>query len=162
MKFSVDKPITEQLNLRYPLRTYLDDASDEFKSTSIEEKINTLAQLVGTGFDLNHIVKQYKHKYCLQGYKHIKDNLAFTLKGYISYLVKGSIIDLQTISALEGASDKEITKLLAELLKEFILKEYSATRLVLSYIDYKHHDNPNEYKKISQFLNIDFDSEEAE
>jgi hypothetical protein len=69
MKFSVDKPITEQLNLRYPLRTYLDDASDEFKSTSIEEKINTLAQLVGTGFDLNHIVKQYKHKYCLQGYK---------------------------------------------------------------------------------------------
>lgn len=86
MELSVHKPITEQLNLRYPLRAYLDDGSDQFNSTPFEEKVSTLARLVNNGFDLNHIVSHYKQQYRLPGYKHILDNLAFTLKEYISYL----------------------------------------------------------------------------
>ncbi|MBZ9652669.1 hypothetical protein [Psychroflexus montanilacus] len=162
MELSPHKPITEQLNLKHPLRTYLDDGSHEFSYTSLQEKINTLAKLVDKGFDLNDIVKYYNQQYSLPGYKHIRDNLALTLKEYISYLTTGNKLDWKTISALKDASEKEIIKLLKELLKEFILSEYSATRLVLSYIDYKYHNKPEEYKKISEFLNIDFDTEDAE
>ncbi|RRO12330.1 hypothetical protein [Flavobacteriaceae bacterium 14752] len=162
MELLANKPITEQLNLRYPLRAYLDDGSNEFNSTPIEEKVNTLARLVDKGFGLNDVVKHYKQQYSLPGYKHILDNLDFTLKEYISFLATGNIVNCETFTALEEASDREITKLLTELLKEFILKEYSATSLVLSYIDFKYHNEPKEYKKISGFLNIDFDSEEAE
>lgn len=162
MNLSSEIPITEKLNLKHPLRTYLDDVSHEFSYTSLKEKINTLAKLIDNGFDLNDIVKYYNQQYSLPGYKHIRDNLAFTLKEYISYLTTGRKIDWKTNSALEDASVKEIIKLLTELLKEFILKQYSATRLVLSYIDYKYHNEPEEYKKICEFLNIDFETEDAE
>ena len=162
MKLSSKKPITEQLNLIHPLRTYFDSGSYEYKCSPTEEKLNTLARLVDRGFDLNEIIKHYSQQYSLPGYKHILDNLALTFKEHISYLTTGNNLDWKTISALEGASNKEITKLLTELLKEFVLKEYSATNLVLSYIDYKHHNEPKEYKIISSFLDIDLETEDAE
>jgi hypothetical protein len=158
----MELPALEQLNLKYPLRAYLDDGSHEFSSTPIEEKLNTLAKLIDNGFDLNDIVKYYNQQYSLPGYKHIRDNLALTLKEYISYLTTCRKMDWKTISAMEGASIREIIKLLTELLKEFILSEYSATRLVLSYVDYKYCNESEEYKKISEYLNIEFDTEDAE
>ena len=57
MNLSSEIPITEKLNLKHPLRTYLDDVSHEFSYTSLKEKINTLAKLIDNGFDLNDIVK---------------------------------------------------------------------------------------------------------
>mgnify|MGYP001117803187 FL=1 len=158
----MELPALEQLNLNYPLRTYFDSGSYEYNSTPLEEKINTLARLVDNGFDLNDIVKYYNQQYSLPGYKHIRNNLALTLKEYISYLTTSNKMDWKTISALGDASDREIIKLLTELLKEFILNEYSATRLILSYIDFKYQNETNDYKKISGFLNTDFDSEDAE
>ena len=162
MRFSKTKPLSKQLNLSYPLRTYLDDGSHEFNSTGIEEKVDTLARLVNEGIDLYQILKHYKHSYRLPGYQHIKDNAAHTIKGYISYLVTKRSYDWQTISALDGASDQEITKLLTELLKEFILKNYNAASFVLSYIDYKYHGKEEEYKRISKVLNMDFDTGDRE
>ncbi|HLV15732.1 MAG TPA: hypothetical protein VKY41_11165 [Xanthomarina sp.] len=159
MTKTITQKLTDELNIHKPLRTYFDRGSHQFNQTNIDEKIQTLAKIIFNGYDLNEVVKQYKQNYSSDNYIHVYKNAIPTLQGFISYLHNGNSFDLTTYRALENASGKDVIKLLTETIKEKVLKNQTIENLILSYVDYKFNNKPEEYKKLSVFFNIDFEKD---
>lgn len=159
MTTTLTEEMKEKLKIYKPLRTYFDIGSYEFNQTDYDEKISTLAKIVSAGYDLNKIVKEYKSHYSLEGYRHIYNNITPTIKGHIAYINYSKAYDPRTLKLLEKASDKQVIKLLTDTIHEKVLSNYTIEKLILSYVDFKFNGKTEDYKTLSKFFNIDFETD---
>lgn len=90
-------------------RSYFDMYSHEFRSSSVEQKINNLAMLIDEGMDLPEIIM----KYCDNHNSYIIDAVKPTLLCYLQLLRWGDPLHF-TSSLLEDLSEVEIAMLLQD------------------------------------------------
>ncbi len=144
-------------------RSLLDSLSHEFKTTTPDEKIGTLAKIVYHGYDLPQLINEYKQDYCSEGYKHILNNLKGSLIHLLSFLISEDIVNYKISKQFDGKTENELVQTLISLLKSKVIPTYSIKNLVASYIDYRHNGkSEDKYKIQSRFFGIDFNDKRIE
>lgn len=126
MKKTITQRLVDELKIYRSLRTYFDDGSSEFDRTDYDEKITTLIKIISHGFDLNEVITQYKSNYNREGYQHVYNNVAGTLKKYISLLKTGEFFNPDVIIPLRDAPEEEIIKQFIEALKDKIKEDQNS------------------------------------
>jgi lipopolysaccharide biosynthesis regulator YciM len=111
----------KELNINNSLRTYFDSGSHEFNQTNYQEKIETLARIISSDFDLEKVIKEYKKNYSGEGYKHVYGNVKRTFVFLISFIKTGESIDPETIMNLQSKSEEEVISLFISDVREKVL-----------------------------------------
>lgn len=129
------------------LRSLFDSFSHEFKSSTIDDKILTLAVL--NDYDLlKKVIKRYQKKYKKDGRADIVKDIALSLNIFITHLKSEKHLKFYGDDKLELES---IIDLLERELKIFSNKNFSKDKLIESYLE----KNEVEYQIQKNFFKID-------
>lgn len=133
------------------LRSLFDSFSHEFKSSTVEEKIQTLALLNKYGF-LEQTVKEYQKNYKENNRQDIVDDVNKTLDFFVTKL--NPKISFKTYGK-DKAKLKDIISALKTELEKLTAEKYSVDKLVSSYLD----ENKTEYEMQKKFFKIDLEKD---
>lgn len=140
--------MTEEIILNgIKLRSLFDSFSHEFKSSTIDGKILTLASLNNYGL-LKKVIKEYQKKYKENGRADIVNDIPSTLNIFVKNLNPEKHLELQGDDKLEL---KSIIEVIERELKIFSDKNFSKEKLIKSYLE----KNEEEYKIQKRFFKID-------
>lgn len=129
------------------LRSLFDSFSHEFKSSTIDDKILTLAGLNNYGL-LKKVIKEYQKKYKENGRADIVNDIASTLNIFVKNLNPENHLNFHEDGKLELES---IIKVLESELEIFSDKKFSKDKFIKSYLE----NNEEEYKTQRKFFKID-------
>lgn len=130
-------------------RILFDNFADEFKRTSIDEKLLTLASLNYYGF-LEKAIEDYESDY--KEKQDIIDGLKTTLQYYISYIENGQNLYEKN---LQDKKVKKLIPILKEKLKNKIEVKYNFAKLIKSYLQ----KNTVDFEKENDFFRIDLNED---
>ena len=133
------------------LRSLFDSFSHEFKSSTIEEKIQTLALLNNYGF-LEQTIKEYQKNYKENDRQDIVDEVNKTLDFFVNKL--NPKISFKTFGK-DKAKLKDIISALQRELEKLTKEKYSIEKLVSSYLN----EDKEEYEKQKKFFKVDFEKD---
>ena len=130
-------------------RILFDNFADEYKRTSIEEKLITLASLNYHGI-LEKAIIDYQIDY--KNKQDVLDGLKTTLQYYISYIENGKNLYEEN---LQDKNVKKLVPILKEQLKNKIEIKYSFDNLIKSYLQ----KNRVDFERENDFFRIDLDED---
>lgn len=133
------------------LRSLFDSFSHEFKSSTVEEKIQTLALLNKYGF-LEQTIKEYQKNYKESNRQDIVDEVNKTLDFFVNTL--NPKISFKTFGK-DKAKLKDIISALQKELEKLVKEKYSTEKLISSYLD----ENKKEYELQKKFFKVDFEKD---
>lgn len=140
--------MTEEIILNgIKLRSLFDSFSHEFKSSTIDNKILTLAGLNNYGL-LKQVIKEYQKKYKENGRADIVNGVTSTLNIFVKNLNPQKHLEFHGDEKLEL---KSIIEVLERELKIFSDKKFSKEKFIKSYLE----ENEEEYKIQKRFFKID-------